>query len=343
MKIRPMLIAAIVCSTAPSAGADQISRVTRSIVDGEAYRGVDFSSTPEKMRTLLPNAFPNLLHPGTKQGIQTYEVRDDADYDCVLLRFRDGTLIEIDLIYFPQRVAELGGVAALKATAIEALGEPATKTDQTLLWDFSKLNRMVVAFDANGKWSLHVYDRARRRVMRDYKDTTAMPDASHLQIVVGPPAPYLPPPRDEIPGPVIKAIRQTALLDHPTSRVTQDYVIGQQVRAFHDIDNYPCPPQMRQRVFEYLVEKIKRDHPNNYDVQLYALDQQVQAFEELIGMTTPKGMATSHFVTLKKDAAHRHPYNYSTQLYVLNRNIDEYLMYRLSGHDGDLILEYVLK
>jgi len=145
MNVRFLLIFGLGVAAMPAIGAEPIEQSGQRIVDGATYRGIDFSSTLVETRERLPHAFPNSLHPGTEQGILTFEVRDDPDRDCVLLRFKEGTLIELDMIYLPSSVKALGGVAALNAKAVEVLGEPATKTDKTLLWDFPQNNRMVVA------------------------------------------------------------------------------------------------------------------------------------------------------------------------------------------------------
>jgi len=253
-------------------------------------------------------------------------------------------LIETDFIYFPKRVAAKGGIEVLRNQAIAAVGEPATSTAQTMLWDFPKLNRMVVAFDVNGKWSLHVYDRARRRAKPDYQDTTVAANENRIKVTVGAavPVPQTANVGAGIPNQVAEAIQFKALMDNPGDQSTQDYAIVKQARAYQERQSFRCPSAMRSRVFEYLVGHIQRDHPDDYSTQLYILNRQVAAFEELRTMTTPEGMASSHFFELKRDARIRHPYDYSTQLYVLNEDIDKYLRYRLRNSNGDEILQHLL-
>lgn len=134
------------------------------------YRGVGFAATSQELLAAVPTARLGDDHVGER--IATYEVWDDQSNDCVLLRFVDDALIEIDFIYFPHRVESNGGMAAMRSRSIERFGAPTTQTDQTLLWDFPAIDRMVIAFSANRKWSLHVYHRSRRLAMTDYKDTT---------------------------------------------------------------------------------------------------------------------------------------------------------------------------
>jgi hypothetical protein len=315
------------------------------IVEGKDFRGVTFSLTPEELPKLLPGAALKTYHPGHTEGIRTYELRNDVDYDCVLLRFSENALIEIDFIYFPKRVAAKGGADALKTQALEVFGAPTTQTDHTLLWDFPQSNRMVVAFYVNQKWSLHVYDRARRLKIPRYQDTTVSIEESGLNVFVGPavPGPISPAKTTAIPHSVMDDIQRNALLEHPTSPATQNYVVDKDVQAFETLENYRCPAEMQPRVFEFLLGRVRRDHPHDYSTQLYVLNRQVAAFEELRSMKTPTGVARSHYYVFRRHAANRHPYDYSVQLFVLKRYIDDYLMYRTNGNSGDAIVNYLLR
>jgi hypothetical protein len=328
----------------PAVGGEAVNDVL-GIVEGKDFRGVTFSLNSEELPKLLPGAVFKAYHPGNTEGIRTYEVRNDVDYDCVLLRFFENALIEIDLIYFPKRVAAKGGVDALKTQALEVFGAPTTQTDQTLLWDFPKSNRMVVAFYVNDKWSLHVYDRARRFTIPGYQDTTVASEESGLNVFVGAEVagPASAAKQTSIPSSAMDAIEQKALISHPTSPVTQDYVVGEDVRAYRTLENYRCPPEMQPRVFEYLLGRVRRDHPNDYSTQLYVLNRQVAAFEELRNFKAPTGVASSHFYLFKRAAANRHPYDYSVQLFVLKEYIDDYLMYRTVGNSGDAIVNQLLR
>jgi len=53
--------------------------------------------------------------------------------------------------------------------------------------------------------------------------------------------------------------------------------------------------------------------------------------------------STSHFQVLKKHAAQQHPLDFCTQIHVLKRDIDRHPMHRLTGSNGEHILNHLLK
>lgn len=347
MKLCPLTVAIALALTTCARAEEDMASQARRIVEGEAYRGIELGTSIRDANSNLPRMFFNPQHSGQQQGIVTYENRADEAFDCVLLRFKDDALIELDFIYFPDRVAQLGGIQSLRQRAIDSFGPPATSTTETMLWDFPAENRMIVGFAVNGKWSLHLYDRQRRRTIVDYRDTTVSADRGQLQVAIGPAMPAPSTAGQAIstpPAPLLRqSTSQTPISATSTVAATSNLEARQQVRAYFNLDNYPCPPRMNERVFNYIRNRIKRDHPLDYHWQLHELDQQVTAFEELGGMTTPTDMATSHFTELRRDAARRWPYDYEMQLYVLKKDVDEYLMHRLSGTDGDEILAHLLR
>ena len=295
-----VLLFTIVCSAAV---AEEISKETLQNIAAIDYRGIGFSSTQQD----LLKALPGNDHVSSSKGVSTYEIRDDASNDCVLLRFSDDELVEIDFIYFPSRVSSKGGEEVLTNRALERFGTPTKREDKTILWDFPTIDRIVVSSYENENWSLHVYHRSRRLEIPGYKDASATPKASRIQITVGLAVPY----KSKTPTSVAGSIHR--------------------------------PQKMPTRVFKFLKGKIARDYPTNRPMQAYSMEKQLAAYTEMANMSTPDGMAGSHFFRLKSTAVRKHPYNYSTQLYVLKRYINEYLMYREAGTSGGAILRYLLR
>jgi len=340
--ILAMLLHAVTCS---SIAAKDISEKALQEIAVMEYRGIGFSSSPKDLLKAIPGARLNNSHVGSQKGILTYEIRGgDTDNDCVLLRFFENELVEIDFIYFPKRLASQGGKDALATQAVKNYGSPTIKNGETLFWDFPSMDRIVVVSYEDKKWSKHIYHRSRRLGIPDYKDTSVDIDKSWMRVEVGPQVPYQQQrATNAVPSSVMKIILRDARQDHPVSQSTQNYVVGKQARAYLKWKNFGCPRRMPAHIFKYLRAKIARDHLENYSVRNFVLKKQLAAFEVMKDMKAPEGMAGSHFFTLRKSSIRRHPYNYSTQLFVLNRYIDKYLLYREAGNGGDSILRYLLR
>jgi hypothetical protein len=181
------LIFAIISSVAT---ATEISEENLQTIATLNYRGIGFTSSQQDVLQVLPKANLNNKHLGSKIGISTYEVRDDTANDCVLLRFFDDELVEIDYISFPNRIAGKGGTDAMTSKAIKRFGPPTKQNGDTLFWDFQTINRIVVVSRENRKWSLHIYHRDRRLGIPLYKDTTVDVRESWMQVSVGPTIPH---------------------------------------------------------------------------------------------------------------------------------------------------------
>jgi hypothetical protein len=193
---------------------------------------------------------------------------------------------------------------------------------------------MVVGFDVRGKWSLHVYDRKHRRAIANYRDTTVFEKKAPLQIAVGPAVP-------ESSAGTDKSL--AAVLHVDQSNTPNHAAVRQQQRAQFNLEHYSRPAAMSEKIFDFLVDRTQRDHPGDFETQLYVLDGQMAAYELLVRMTPPEAMATSHFNLLKNAVASRHPYDFATQRYLLNHYIDEYLMQRMTGTNGDEIVAALLR
>jgi len=341
--------------------ADEVSEKTLQEIAAIDYRGIGFSSNRQELMEAISEAKLNNNHIGSKKGIATYEVRGDIDNDCVLLRFFEDKLVEINFIYFPKRIASKGGKDVLATQAIEKYGVPTIKNGKTLFWAFPSIDRIVVVSYENKKWSEHIYHHTRRLEIPDYKDTSVDIDESWMKVTVGLRVPYKSTtPRkpitstravsgslvkaiEEIPEKVLGVILQESKQDHPQNLSTQDSVVSKQVRAYHKWKKDDRPRNIPPRVYKYLKAKIARNYPGDYSTQNYVMERQLSAYTKIADMSTPTGMAGSHYFRFKESARRKHPRDYSTQLYVLNRYIDKYLLYREAGTSGDVILRYMLR
>ncbi|MFV2065898.1 MAG: hypothetical protein ACC645_02890 [Pirellulales bacterium] len=314
------LMLALVC---PAVVAEELSEEDLKKIAAIDYRGIGFSSRSEDLLQTIPSAELNATHVGSDKGISTYEVRDDSANDCVLLRFFDGALVEIDFIYFANRVASEGGADAITSRAVKKFGPPAMKIDKTRLWDFPTIDRRVIGSYENKKWSLHVYHRSRRLAIRGYKDTSVDPE-SWMQVTVGPAVPRKSKTTDSVPGVVIRGIQGKAERDHPDSRTTQDYVVGNQIRARQELNNVDCPQGMPSRVFRSMKGRIASDYPADYSTQIRVLKRQLSAYAEIPNVDCPRDMSLRVFKSLKDRIARDHPTDYSTQIFVLKRQLFAY-------------------
>jgi len=311
------------------------------------YRGLDFSSNVSDLLKARSNAKLNNNHPGSDKGVLTYEIRDDSDIDCVLLRFFDDALVEIKYFYFPPRVSVMGGPQPLTSLAVEEYGVPTKRIKQKLFWDYPSIDRMIEVNSENGQWTMRLLHRSRYLGVPDYKDTAINSNKSWMQVAIGPPVPSKPKSRPKtkssVPDSVVEAIERKAKFDHPNDSHTQFHVVDDQNRAYLEWTEYECPREIPNRVYKFLRGKIARDHLTDYPTRIYVLRNQLSAYMELANMSKPTGMAGSHFFSLRTSAVRKHPRNYSTQLYMLKRYINDYLRYRETGYSGDGIVRYLLR
>jgi len=296
--LRPAIALFIfICS---SAVAGELSDEKLQEIEAIDYRGIGFSSNLQDLLKALPG------NGRVSQGVATYEIRDDESNDCVLMRFADDELVEIDFIYFPSRVSSKGGGAILTSRALEKFGTPTRQEDKTLLWDFPTIDRIVVSSYEDGKWSLHIYHRTRRLGIPDYKDASVTPKASRIQITVGPmvPAGYTSRRHGNAPRSVIEPINMVAITrnarnDHPDDYSTQEYVIGNQVQAYKKLKNLICPRGMTAHDFKNLKDTVAKDHPVDYSTQVYVLKNQLKSYTRLIMSDKPSGISARATTTNK--------------------------------------------
>lgn len=164
------------------ASAEPLLEEVLKSISSSGYRGVEFSSSLQEALNMLPKAKQNHTHAGTKEGIITVEVWDDKISDCVLLRFADKKLIEIQYVNFPVTVANKGGRRALNALAVNVYGNPTNRNGQKLTWDFPSIDRTIIISEVNGRWSQHVLHRSRRNSLTEYVATTAVPKRHRIHV-----------------------------------------------------------------------------------------------------------------------------------------------------------------
>ncbi len=321
------------------------------------YKGINFNSTFNDAEKTFPTATVNHAHPGSNEGVTTLEIWNDPIIDSILLRFSSNQLIEIQYVYFPTKVAMMGGASKINALALQEYGQPTQKNEVTMQWDFPSIDRIIEVSEANGKWTQRVLHRSRYLAFDVYPATTATPRTSGIHVASGPsgPIPNTSPRTTRVsadqviasdiamPKDIREAIERNARLDHSDNKAQQAYTVVQQSESYASLMRLACPDSFEAVKFRQLKATISSDHPFDYSTQLHVLRQQISAYGELRELEPPEGMARSHFYSLKQSAESRHPDDYSTQLYVLRRNMDKYLHLRRSGNSGEAIVRHLLK
>ncbi len=182
--LRPtaVLLFTLACS---AVGAEGLSDKRLQKIAGIEYRGIGFSSTQKDLLKTLPKAKLNDRHAGSNRGIATYEYRDDPAIDCVLLRFFDDELVEIQYVYFPITIARMGGAKPITALAVAEYGEPTKQVGQKRLWAFPSIDRAIVVSESKGQWSQQVFHSSRHNSLPDYPKTTATPKENRMLVATG--------------------------------------------------------------------------------------------------------------------------------------------------------------
>ena len=325
----------ILCLAAPvfaQLSAEQLEKLS-----AYHYQSVDFSTTEEHLGTLLPAARFEPKHKGSEQKVRTYEYRENLEGECVLFRYFGNLLVEIDIIYFPSKVAACGGAPVLMQEAVKRFGQPLLQENDTLLWDFPAIDRMVVISHENGNWSLHVYHRGRRLAIPGYKDTSATPRDARLTVADGLAVPY----QTKEPRPVPPQARPTtpeefAIPNKPTDTPSVPKSETTETMERFRVDQLALPllvllllllllHVILRQVATMIIQRERPNPPLNPSTRGYIGGRQDVAYQEFKRLKCPDKVPQLVFKILSHKIAQEYGSDHSTQLDVLNKQISDYL------------------
>lgn len=303
------------------------------------YQSVDFSTTEQQLLQSLPEAKLEPTHKGSELGVRTYEYRENLEGECVLFRYFENLLVEIDIIYFPSKVAACGGAPTLMQEAVKRFGQPMLQENDTLLWDFPSIDRMVVISLENGNWSLHVYHRARRLAIPEYKDTSAAPRSAQITVTEGFVVPYESQNTPSVP-------RKSRIV------VSEGFAIPQQPTDMSSVPKSEMAPIKQQARMDYLpllvpllallilllllplllrllmaiiAQRARKNPPPNLSSRGYLGGKQDVAYQEFKRLKCPANVPQLIFKILSHKIAQDYGSDHATQLDVLKKQISDYL------------------
>jgi hypothetical protein len=128
--------------------------------------------------------------------------------------------------------------------------------------------------------------------------------------------------KEGIPDDVLNVMREEARADYPDDFSTQRYVIQNQTRAWHQLQEF-SPEGIPDEISENILNLAQDQHPNDFSTQIYVARNQANAWHQLQRLNSDD-VPDDVFQRIKENAAADHPGDYSTQVYVIKSQLNSW-------------------
>lgn len=119
------------------------------------YHGIGFSTTHKGFLQLLPHAKP--ASPTDSAGIVSYAIEDlDGKRDAIWFQFLNDQFLRLGFVYGESRIREYGGTRVLENRAKVRFGAPTRKQENSNIWEFATIDRIIMTGMDGNSWYLVV-------------------------------------------------------------------------------------------------------------------------------------------------------------------------------------------